>query len=307
MQRREDQLPYALSPDGIQIYFEETGRGTPFLFLHEYGGDMRGWEAQLRHFGKRHRCIAFNARGYPPSEVPEDPGRYSPELAVGDAIAVLDHLGLEKAHVVGLAMGSFTTLFLGLSHPERALSLVVAGCGYGADPRKIEDHHAASDAVARLYEEQGSARAANTLAAGPARIQYMLKDPRGWQEFARRLAEHSATGAALVQRGVLRARTPLFALERQLAALSLPTLLVAGDEDDPCLAPNIFLKRAIATSALVVLPRSGHTLNLEEPELFNRVVENFIGEVEAGVWRARDPRSRFPGFASPLPETETAS
>ena len=100
-------MAYATTEDGVRLYFEETGSGTPLIFVHEFAGDHRSCEPQMRHFGQRYRVIAFSARGYPPSDVPEDPSRYSQDRAADDILAVLDHLGIEKAHVAGLSMGGF--------------------------------------------------------------------------------------------------------------------------------------------------------------------------------------------------------
>ena len=125
-------MSYAITGDGIRLYCEETGTGTALIFVHEFAGDIRSWEPQLRHFGRRYRCVAFNARGYPPSDVPESPAAYSQTLAADDIKAVLDHLAIDKAHIVGLSMGAFAALHFGFRHPHRALSLCVAGCGYGA-------------------------------------------------------------------------------------------------------------------------------------------------------------------------------
>ena len=119
--------------DDVQLYYEEAGSGDPLLFVHEFGGDHRSWEPQIRFFSRRYRCITYGARGYPPSEVPEDVTRYSQQRAVIDAINVLDALDISGAHIVGLSMGGFTALHIGLDYPQRARSLVVAGCGYGAE------------------------------------------------------------------------------------------------------------------------------------------------------------------------------
>ena len=131
-------MPHATANDGVKLYIEETGSGTPVIFVHEFAGDMRSWEPQLRHFGQRYRAIAYNARGYPPSDVPGDASAYSQGRAADDIAAVLEHLGIEAAHVVGLSMGGFATLHFGFRHPVRARSLTVAGCGYGAEPGKRE-------------------------------------------------------------------------------------------------------------------------------------------------------------------------
>src|SRR5215831_17124651 len=219
-------MAYATAGDGVRLWFEETGSGSPILFIHEFAGDHRSWEPQVRALGRRHRCVTYDARGYPRSDVPEEPERYSQEQAVADAVAVLDHLGLERAHVVGLSMGGFCTLHLGLRHPERARSLTVAGCGYGAPPELRAAWQAETEANARSFETEGSAATAERYMLGPARVQFQSKDPRGWEESKRWLAEHSATGSALTLRGVQMRRPSLYDLTDQLRRLAVPVLLV---------------------------------------------------------------------------------
>jgi pimeloyl-ACP methyl ester carboxylesterase len=284
-------MAFAETDDGVKLYFEETGRGEPVLFVHEFAGDHRSWEPQVRHFARRYRCITTNARGYPPSEVPEDPGLYTQARATADVKAVLDHLGIARAHIVGLSMGGFATLHFGLSYPDRARALVVAGCGYGAEPDRREQFRAEAEACAKSLERDGMAAFAASYSLGPTRVQFQNKDPRGHREFAEILAEHSATGSALTQLGVQRERPSLYDLEDQLTALTVPTLIVTGDEDEPCLIPGVYLKRKIPNAGLAVLAKTGHTLNLEEPAAFNRLLTEFFDQVEAGRWEPRDPRS----------------
>lgn len=284
-------MAYATSDDGVRLHYEETGTGFPILFIHEFAGDHRSWEPQVRHFSRRYRCITYDARGYPSSDVPEDPAAYSQDHAVADAIAVLDAAGVDKAHVVGLSMGGFCTLHVGLRHPERAASLTVAGCGYGADPEKNAAFRTECERVAEAYRTQGSRGVADWYGQGPARVQFQNKDPRGWAEFDRVLAEHSDVGAALTQLGVQRLRPSLYDLRAELAALAVPTLIISGDEDDACLETDVMLKRTIPASGLAVFPKTGHTINLEEPELFNRTVTDFLTAVENDAWPVRDPRA----------------
>ena len=123
-------------------------------------------------------------------------------------------------------------------------------------------------------------------------MQFQNKDPRGWAEFAAPLARHDATGAALTMLGVQAGARRSTTSRTSSRAMTTPLLLVAGDEDEGCLEPVLMLKRTVPTAALVLLPRTGHTVNLEEPDLFNRLVADFIATVEAGRWAARDPRSR---------------
>ena len=284
-------MPFATAVDGVRLYYEETGTGFPLLFIHEFAGDYRSWEPQVRYFSRRYRCFAYNARGYPPSDVPTDPAAYSQQRAVDDARAVLDHLGIAQAYVVGLSMGGFCALHLGLQQPARTRALVVAGAGYGAQPERREAFRREAELTARAFESEGAARVAERYAVGPARVQFQNKDPRGWAEFARQLAEHDSRGAALTMRGVQRERPSLYALTDSLRQLQVPTLLIVGDEDEGCLEPALMLKRTIPTAALAILPRTGHTCNLEEPALFNQLVADFLATVEAGRWTPRDPRS----------------
>jgi pimeloyl-ACP methyl ester carboxylesterase len=275
----------------VKLYYEEAGSGLPIVFVHEFAGDARGYEAQLSFFSRRYRCIAFNARGYPPSDVPDDPEKYSQARARDDIRAVITSLGLERPHIAGISMGAFATLHYGLAYPSQARSLVVAGCGYGAEPARREQFQRESEAAAQRFATSPMDQAAERYALGTTRVQLQNKDPRGWQEFRAMLGEHSATGSALTLRGVQKRRPSLYDLTDALRQITLPVLLMAGDEDEPCLEPTLMLKRTIPTSALVVLPRTGHAVNLEEPALFNQFLADFFHQVEAGRWTARDPRS----------------
>lgn len=283
-------MPYA-NANGVKLYYEETGSGFPLIFVHEFAGDYRSWEPQVRFFSRRYRSIAYNARGYPPSDVPENPAAYSQAITTEDIAHVLRHLSIPRAHVVGLSMGGYATLHFGLRHPEMARSLVVAGCGYGSVAEQRAQFKADAEATAQQFETLGMAKVTETYAVGPHRVQFQAKDPRGWAEFARMLAEHSAKGSALTMRGVQKARPSVWELEGELRKMTVPTLIVTGDEDEPCLEPNLFLKRTIPTAGLWVVPKTGHTVNLEEPDLFNNAIQEFFSSVEAGRWGSRDPRS----------------
>ena len=284
-------MPHVTAPDGTRLWVEEAGTGTPILFIHEFGGDHRSWEPQMRAFARRHRCITYGARGYPPSDVPEDVGRYGQAIAVSDAIAVLDGLGIAKAHVVGLSMGGFAALHFALRHPDRALSIVAAGAGYGAEKAYEDYFRGVSAKVAEGFETRGADAFGANYALGASRVQFQNKDPRGWKEFELWLREHSAAGSARTMRGVQMLRPSLYDLEAGLRACDLPVLVMTGDEDDHCLQPALYLKRVIPRCGLAVFPKTGHTLNLEEPELFNRFLAEFIATVEAGRWDRRDPRA----------------
>src|SRR5215813_13063114 len=284
-------MPHLRTDDGVKLHYEETGRGIPIVFVHEFAGDCRSWEQQVRYFARYYRCITFNARGYPPSDVPSDGEKYSQDRARDDILSVLDALALDKGHIVGLSMGGFATLHFGFTYPDRARSLVIAGCGYGAEPDKRAQFAAEAEASAKRFEEQTMAKAAEAYALGPTRVQFQNKDPRGWREFADQLAEHSSEGSARTMRGVQKRRPSLFDLVDQMQTITAPTLIMTGDEDWPCLEPGVLMKRTIPTAALVVMPNAGHTINLEDPVAFNAHIADFFHTVDVGAWRKRDPRA----------------
>jgi pimeloyl-ACP methyl ester carboxylesterase len=284
-------MPYATTDDGVKLYCEETGTGTPIVFVHEFAADYRSWELQMRHFGQRCRCVTFSARGYPPSDVPENPESYSQNRAADDILVVLDHLRIDKAHVVGLSMGGFATLHFGFRHPTRALSLVVAGVGYGAERDQQVKFRGEVEVVAKSLMNEGMAKFAEKYAYGPTRVQFENKDPRGFAQFKKELGEHSALGSANTQIGVQGQRPSLYDLLDKMRALTVPTLILTGDEDWPCLTPSVLMKREIPSAALAVMPNCGHTINLEDPDQFNRIVGEFIVQVDSGRWPKRDPRA----------------
>ncbi|MGH8669285.1 MAG: alpha/beta fold hydrolase [Burkholderiales bacterium] len=285
--------------DGMKLFYEEAGAGTPVVFVHEFAGDHRSWEPQLRHFSRRYRCIAYNARGYPPSEVPEDWERYSQARARDDIRAVLDALKIERAHIVGLSMGAFATLHFGFAYPERAISLVVAGGGYGSHPAQYRKFQDDSKANAAFIRREGMEKFAATYGHGPTRVQLQRKDPRAFAEYIQQLAGHSAPGSANTMLGYQGRRPSLYDHAEDMARMEVPVLIMAGDEEEPCLEVCLLMKRAIPTAGLVLLPQSGHAINLEEPALFNQHVEGFFHQVEAGRWSARDKRSPVPSIYGP--------
>jgi len=289
--------------NGVNLFYEEVGQGVPLLFVHEFAGDSRSWAPQVRAFARRYRTIAFNARGYPPSDVPDDLAGYSQDQAVEDIRELLDALGIARAHICGLSMGGYATLYFGLAHPDRALSLTVAGCGYGSHPAERAKFHQDVETVARRFETEGMAKVAEFYTRGPTRVQLLEKDPKGWQELHDQFASSSAKGHALTMRGVQLTRPSVFDLEDLLARLEVPTLIITGDEDDPCLEAGIFMKRTIPTAGLLVLPKSGHTINLEEPEAFNRALLDFLTAADAGRWTRRNPASQTGSAILPASRT----
>jgi len=280
---------HVTTDDGVTLYIETAGDGPAIVFLHEFAGDCRSWEPQLRALSRGFRCVAFNARGYPPSDVPKDVAAYSQDRAVADVLCVMDRLGIERAHVVGHSMGAYTALNLALRAPARAASVLATGCGWGSDPAMREEKERICRDIARMFREEPIAVAARKYADAPMRRAFRIKDGRGWDEFVRRLAEHSPEGSALTMLGLQMRRPTLWELQPALKRMQTPLLVVVGDDDAPCLEGSLLLRRTAPRAALMVVPRTGHAVNIEEPDLFNQALRDFLLSVQNGQWTTPGP------------------
>ena len=269
-----------VSSGAVELYVEETGAGYPIIFVHEFGSDHREWETQVRWFCRHYRCITYNARGYPPSAVPEDPEQYGWQFAVDDLLAVLDGLELPVAHVVGLSMGGYAVLQFALQHPERVSAVVAAGAGSGSGPAERETWPTVAGTIAEAFRTRGMDAMADEIGNGPTRIQLKRKDPRAWAEFMSHLREHSQLGMANTMARYQALRPSLYDFEERFRSLDVPVLLAVGDEDGPCLETNLMLKRAIPGAGLWIHPHTGHAINLEEPAAFNAMVESFLADTK---------------------------
>lgn len=286
-------MPYAVADDNVRIYFEEAGSGTPIIFLHEFAADYTNWEPQMRYFSRGHHCIAYSARGYTPSDVPDTADVYSYEHFYTDALAVLDHLRIEKAHLVGLSMGSYSALQIGIHAPQRALSMTLAGVGSGSSLENLDAFRKQCRDTAEQFETIGSAEVAKVTREAPGRIPFLVKDPRGHADFYAALARHDAKGSANTMRSFQGGRPSMYTMTEAIQKVPTPALIICGDEDDACVEPSLFLKKHLPAAGLTFFPKSGHVLNLEEPALFNEMVERFVALTEAARWPVRDPRSRL--------------
>jgi pimeloyl-ACP methyl ester carboxylesterase len=284
-------MPHITTRDGVRLYYEEAGSGSAVVFVHEYAGDYRSWEAQMRYFSRAHRCVSYSQRGYPPSEVPEQAARYGQEIARDDVIALMDALKIDKAHVVGHSMGAYTALHVGMQAPARCISVVAAGCGWGSTPdaKKREEMKALAAETGKMFAEEGIKSASVKYADASMRQALKHKDPRGYAEFARQLAEHSALGHAQTMFNLQLKRPTLWEMEDGLKRFAVPLLVIVGDEDEPCIDGSVFLKRTVPTAGLLMIPRSGHNVQSEEPAAFNAALADLFAAAEAGRWLAHKP------------------
>ncbi|MDP6549437.1 MAG: alpha/beta hydrolase [Dehalococcoidia bacterium] len=274
------------SANGVNLHYEVIGDGFPLVWSHEYSGGPESWDPQVKFFSRRYQVITYSSRGYPPSDVPEDPAAYSQDIVVEDLRLLLEHLGIRQAYIGGLSMGGAVALNFCIAHPWLAKAVIVAAAGSGSDSSIREKWLVDGQAMTDRLLSEGMEAVAKDYARGPARVQLLRKDPKGWQEFYEGLAAHSALGSALTYRGFMLKRPTTYSLEEKLRQLQVPALILVGDEDDLCVQPAVFMKRNIPRAGLAVFPQSGHAINLEEPDLFNRTVQDFLTAVEADRWPA---------------------
>lgn len=274
-----------VSANGVELYWEQTGQGAPIVWVHEYGGDQRSWEFQVRYFSRRYRAITYNQRGYPPSTVPTAAHDYSQALLVEDLHQLLTRLGVGPVHLAGCSMGANVARDFALAHPDAVRSLTLVGAGAGSVDR--EQFLRAQEATAAGLEREGIAARIRAFDTVPTRASFKAKDPRGFAEFLRQAGEHNVQACAHLAREVMAKRKTIFELESELKALRVPTLILVGDRDTPCVEPSLVMRGWIQHAGLVVFPACGHTPNLEEPILFNLHVAEFLAAVEAGRWAGR--------------------
>lgn len=268
--------------NGVDLYYEDTGQGTPLVWSHEFGGDHRSWAPQVRHFARRHRVVTYNHRGYPPSEVPKAAGDYSQDLLVEDLRRLIEHLALGPVHLAGCSMGANVARDLAIAHPALTRSLILVGAGAGSVDR--EQFLQGQAATAAALEGDGMVALIRSFQRLPTRAAFRQKDPQGFAEFLRYAGDHDAQACAHLAREVMAKRRTVHQAAAGLRALRVPTLIVVGDQDTPCVEPSLLMRAWIPHAGLVVFPACGHTPNLEEPTLFNLHVAEFLAAVEAGRW-----------------------
>jgi pimeloyl-ACP methyl ester carboxylesterase len=272
-------MPQAKAADGVKLYYEVQGSGPPIIFVHELAGTCRSFDMQVTALKARFQCIAFNARGYPPSDVPASSESYSQDIAGEDIGAVLDAAGVRDAHVMGVSMGSAAALQFALKRPARVRSAILCSIGSGSDA-KPEEYVGNMEAMAARVEKNGMRQIQENFTASPARLKLKEKNPAEFEKFLRELEKFSVLGLTNTMRGVQKRRPPLYAHKDRIAAMKTPTLVVLGGDDQGCNKPSHFLAETLPGARLEVLANTGHGVNIEEPARVNRMVEEFITGVE---------------------------
>jgi pimeloyl-ACP methyl ester carboxylesterase len=260
--------------NGLSLYYEARGRGSPLVLVHGFACGLRMWDPQVRAFSPRWRVVTYDARGHGVSDAPAEATRYSQAISVADLRGLLEHLAIPRAVVGGLSMGGNIALNFALAHPEMVSALIIADTGAGSDG--TAEWSAAARAWAELLERQGLEAFAEAALANPLFARYVAQDP-GAERFIRScLMTHRARGLAHTAREVLAKRPTIYSLERELRELRAPTLLIVGEHDEPCVKVHRFMAETIPRASQVLLRGVGHLTNLEAPASFNAAVRRFL-------------------------------
>ncbi len=260
--------------NGVSLYYEVTGNGSPLVLLHGFACGIRSWDPQVRALSRAHRVIAYDARGHGISEAPRDATAYSQAISVADLHALLVHLKIRRAAVGGLSMGGNIALNFALAHPEMVRALIVADTGAGSDD--TAQWVAGAQAFADVLEQRGMEAFADMASANPLFARYIARGPEAERFIRSCLMSHRAHGLACTAREVLVKRPTIYSLEPRLRELRVPTLLIVGEHDEPCLKVHTFMAAVIRGAKQVVLPDVGHLTNLEAPAAFNAAVRRFL-------------------------------
>ena len=266
--------------DGTKLFYEATGNGPPIVVLHETARTYRSFDLQVAALKDRFQCIVYNARGYPPSDVPAPLPLYSQDISAADLGAILDALGLSDAHIVGVSMGSAAALQFALRNARRVRSLVLCSIGAGSDLKPGEFAANIETTAAKIEASEGE-KLAEILGSPPDRQRLKEKNPAAFQQFMDEAVALSPVGLASAYRGVVKPRPPIYVYKEDVAGMKIPTLIVVGERDGPCIKPSRFLAETIADARLEILPGTGHSVNIEEPASVNRLVTDFAAAAEA--------------------------
>jgi pimeloyl-ACP methyl ester carboxylesterase len=268
-------MPFA-DVNGVRLYYESAGAGPAVVFVHGFGCGIRSWDPQTQALARAYRVVAYDVRGHGLSDAPADAAAYSQPISVEDLRGLLTALGIPRAAVVGLSMGGNIALNFALAHPTMVSALVVADTGAGSDG--TGDWVAAAQAFARALDAGGTEAFADMAMASPLFARYCARGPEAQRFIRACLMTHRARGVAHTAREVLAKRPTLYALEGALARLRVPTLLIVGEDDEPCRKVHDFMARTIPGAVSVVVRGTGHLSNLESPAEFNALTERFLAK-----------------------------
>lgn len=260
--------------NGVSLYYEIAGSGPPLVLVHGFACGIRSWDPQVRALSRGFRVITYDVRGHGISEAPRDPSSYSQPISTADLRGLLDHLKIRRAAIGGLSMGGNIALNFALAYPAMVRALIVADTGAGSD--ETAEWISGAHTFAQALDRGGVEAFADLAMADPLFARYVAQGPEAERFIRGCLVTHRAHGLAHTAREVLSKRPTIYSLEPRLRQIRVPTLLVVGEHDAPCVRVHGFMAQTIPRATALVIPRAGHLTNLEAPGVFNRAVRRFL-------------------------------
>jgi pimeloyl-ACP methyl ester carboxylesterase len=260
--RKEDPVPL-FNRDGVNLYYETHGDGSPVVLTPGFSGTTRMWKPQIAPLSAASRLILWDKRGHGQSDSPDAPEDYSQEIVVDDLAALLDHLGVQRAVIGGLSLGGYTAMRFFAKYPSRTRALILADTGPGyRNPDRMKEWTDGRAQVADMLEQKG--------------LEGYFSSQEGDLGYtsATDIPHRSATGLANVARYVMK-DPPLVPAE----SITVPSLVIVGERDTPFLAASEYMASRIPGARYALIPNAGHAANLDNPEAFNKAVLDFLAEL----------------------------
>ncbi len=253
----------------LQLNCELEGEGTPLVMTHGLGGDLHFWDGSCAAFAAHHRVLRWDVRGFGASDKP--PGPYSPAIFAADLARLLDALGIERAHLLGISMGGVITQRFGLDFPDRVRSLILVSTSSEVGARAIATWQRLADNVERHGFDSRASDASRSFAAA-----FAASHP----EVVRGLEDQTRRNDPAAYAAAVRAVSD-YAWTADLARVRAPVLILQGLDDQ--LTPpggSVKMSRVLPHNRLLLIPGAGHNLPLEQPQLFAAAALAFTGAID---------------------------
>ncbi len=249
--------------NGINIFYEEYGQGFPILLLHGFAGTTASWAPQVEALSQKYRFIVYDMRGHGQTDSPSELSAYSMDILIEDQRQLLQRLGVKQAAVGGLSLGGSVAMRFYIKHPGVVRTLVLADTAPGfrnPQGKSLRDWNENWLSYAELIEKQGMAA---YLKSEQAKLDYYTKPDV--------MLKHNPAGLANIIRGVM-----VDQMMAPLEKIKVPALLISGDEDTLYLKAAEYMNQHIPVAQNVVIQKAGHGANVDQPDIFNRAILDFL-------------------------------
>jgi 2-succinyl-6-hydroxy-2,4-cyclohexadiene-1-carboxylate synthase len=262
--------------NGVDYHVSINGAGRrPLLLLHGFTGNSSSWNGLVEQLAASCRLIRVDLLGHGRSAAPADPARYQVEAVAADLEAILQRVAAVPAHVLGYSMGGRLALYLAITRPHLVRSLILESASPGlATAAEREARRRQDEALAQRIEQQGIEVFVREWEQIPLFASQKKLPPAIRHALRRQRLRNRPQGLANSLRGMGSASQP--SLWQRLPELSLPVLLLAGELDPKFGAINRQMAAGIPGAVLGLVANAGHTIHLEQPQLFTKAIENFL-------------------------------